>query len=68
MTSLTLEPTEWVARCSARLHARWPRVPRDQRDEVAEQLWSIAQWQAMDPEVAAAEWLRQGLPPSPDEV
>jgi len=30
-----METNEWVARCSARLHAQWPRLQREQRDEVA---------------------------------
>jgi hypothetical protein len=52
---------EWVIRCSARLHARWPRIDREQRDEVAAELWGDPRWQAMEPERAAVEWLRQGM-------
>jgi hypothetical protein len=62
MTSPAIESKEWVARCSARLHAQWPSVPRDQRDELAQQLWTSERWAAMDPEVAAVTWLRQGIP------
>ncbi len=53
---------EWVARCSARLHAQWPRLQREQRDEVAAEIHSNAHWQQLEPERAAVEWLRQGIP------
>lgn len=53
---------EWVTRCSARLHAQWPRIDREQRDEAARDLWRAAHWRAMEPERAALEWLRQGMP------
>lgn len=67
MTSVAMESKEWVARCSARLHAQWPRLSRDQRDEMAQQLWTAERWQAMDPETAAVEWLRQGIPASAEK-
>lgn len=67
MNSPVMVPKEWVARCSARLHAQWPRVPREQRDEMAAQLWTTPHWQAMDPETAAVEWLRQGIPASAEK-
>jgi hypothetical protein len=57
-----METTEWVARCSARLHAQWPRLQREQRDEVARDLWNDQRWQHSEPEVAVVEWLRQGIP------
>ena len=53
---------EWVTRCSARLHAQWPRIGREQRDELAQELWADAHWRGIEPEQAAAEWLRQGMP------
>lgn len=57
-----METNEWVARCSARLHAQWPRLHREQRDEVARDLWNDEKWQQSEPEVAVVEWLSQGLP------
>jgi hypothetical protein len=57
-----METNEWVARCSARLHARWPSLAREQRDEVAGELCRQDQWRRLEPENAAIEWLRQGLP------
>lgn len=54
--------SEWVARCSARLHAQWPRLHRDQRDEVAYELLRDSRWQHLEPEQAAVDWLRQGIP------
>lgn len=57
-----MDTQEWVARCSARLHAQWPRLQREQRDEVAAEIHHDSQWQQLEPERAAAEWLRQGIP------
>ncbi|TAH13250.1 MAG: hypothetical protein EAZ11_03340 [Curvibacter sp.] len=57
-----METNEWVARCSARLHAHWPRLQREQRDEVARDLWNDQRWQQREPEVAVVEWLSQGIP------
>ncbi len=57
-----MTPTEWKLRCSARLHARWPSLTREQRDEVADELWAQPRWRALEPEAAVAEWLRPVLP------
>jgi len=59
-----MEASEWLARCSARLHAQWPRLRREQRDEVAAELLADRRWQPLEPEQAAAEWLSQGIPSS----
>lgn len=56
-----MDSQEWISRCSARLHAQWPRLPRDQRDEVAVELMTQTRWRAMEPEAAAAGWLSQGV-------
>ena len=53
---------EWVTRFSARLHAQWPRIGREQRDELATELWAVAHLRNMEPEKEAVEWLRQGMP------
>lgn len=57
-----MNENEWVARFSARLHAQWPRLPREQRDAVATDLWHEQRWHNSEPETAAADWLRQGIP------
>ena len=57
-----MESSEWLMRCSARLHAQWPRLAREQRDEVARDLWNELRWQHSEPEVAVVEWLSQGIP------
>jgi len=57
-----MDTSEWVARCSARLHAKWLRLQREQRDEVAKDLWNDQRWQQSEPEIAVVEWLRQGIP------
>jgi len=61
-----MEANEWVARCSARLHAQWPRLRREQRDEVAAELLADPQWRPLEPEQAAVAWLRQGIPSAQD--
>lgn len=61
-----MDASEWVARCSARLHAQWPRLLREQRDEVAAEIYGDGRWQPLEPECAAAEWLRQGIPDDDD--
>ena len=53
---------EWITRCSARLHAQWPRIGCEQRDELAQELWGDDHWRVIEPEQAAVEWLRQGMP------
>ncbi len=56
---------EWVSRFSARLHAQWPRLPREQRDEVASELMAQEPWkerlQGLEPEAAAVVWLSHGI-------
>lgn len=59
-----LDQHEWVIRCSARLHARWPRIGREQRDETAEELWRAGSWRELEPEQAAAAWIDLGAPAS----
>jgi hypothetical protein len=54
---------EWVARCSARLHEKWPRVPEEQLREVALEIKQEVERQLSEPERAAAEWLRLLLIP-----
>jgi hypothetical protein len=49
---------ERVARCAARLRARWPHVPDDQLREVATDVQRDAWRRIAKPEHAAAEWLR----------
>jgi hypothetical protein len=62
MDASDMDSNEWVLRCSARLHAQWPRLPRSQRDEVASDLGSDERWRQMEPESAVVEWLSQGIP------
>jgi hypothetical protein len=57
-----MDQDEWRVRCSARLHAPWPRLARELRDEVAAELWDQPRWQVMEPESAVVEWLRLGIP------
>jgi len=61
-TNPEMDRQEWIARCSARLHAQWPRVPHEQLDEVAAEIQRKVQRQLEEPERAAVEWLRRGMP------
>lgn len=57
-----MDRQEWIERWSARLHAQWPRVPPEQLAEVASEIERSVHQQLDDPELAAVEWLRQGIP------
>ena len=57
-----MDTHQWIARCSARLHEQWPRVPPEQLAEVAAELERKARRALDEPEHAAVEWLRQGIP------
>ena len=57
-----MDRQEWIARCSARLHAQWPRVPAEQLQEVASEIEQAVHQQLNEPELAAVEWLRQSIP------
>ena len=57
-----MERQEWITRCSAQLHAQWPTVPEEQLAEVAAEIQGEVQRQLETPELAAAQWLRQGIP------
>ncbi len=57
-----LDRHEWVIRCSARLHAQWPRIGREQHDEAAEELWRAGSWRELERVQAAAAWIDLGAP------
>lgn len=57
-----MDTQQWVQRCAARLHEQWPRLPDEQLCEVAEELRREVERQADNPEHAAIEWLRRGIP------
>lgn len=57
-----MDEYEWIIRCSARLHAQWPRIARELRDEVAGEFWAEERWIRREPEQAAVDWLAQGIP------
>lgn len=60
-----MERREWVTRFASKLHAQWPRLPREQVDEVASELLDTPPWQPrwedIDPEAAAEVWLGHGV-------
>jgi hypothetical protein len=62
IVALIVNRQEWIARCSARLQAQWPRVPREQLIEVAAELRREHECQESQPERAASAWLALGIP------
>ncbi len=56
---------EWTWRCAERLHEQWPRVDRVDLENVAEALHREERWRGLEPDEAALEWLRQGIPRLP---
>ena len=60
--SIVLNEPLWVARCALRLREEWPRLAGSDLAEVAEQIWVEERWRDLEPEVAAVQWLRQGIP------
>lgn len=57
-----MDRQEWITRCSVRLHAQWPTVPQEQLVEVAAEIQCKVLRQLEDPQCAAVEWLRLGIP------
>jgi hypothetical protein len=57
-----MDRQEWVGRCVGRLHEQWPRAAREQLQEVAEELHGLALRHVEQPESAALDWLKQGIP------
>ena len=56
-----MDAHEWITRCSARLHRRWPSIPMNELEETAADLHAEERWRAMLPERAAEAWLRLGV-------
>jgi len=54
--------TTWVARCSHRLRERWRTVDLESLEDLARELWADERLRARQPEDAAVEWLRRGIP------
>ncbi len=52
---------EWIDRCAARLQAHWRSVEPARLDDLAVELWNDPRWNALEPEAAAVEWLKQGV-------
>jgi hypothetical protein len=56
---------EWTWKCAEALHLQWPRVDRVDLEHLAEALYQEPRWSVLAPELAAQEWLRQGIPTAP---
>ena len=57
-----MNAAEWTWKCAERLHEQWPRVDRVDLEHLAEALHTEDRWKGMEPDDAALEWLRQGIP------
>jgi hypothetical protein len=53
---------DWIAGCSARLQQQWPTIDPTRLDDLAIDLSRDDRWRALEPQRAAVEWLRQGIP------
>lgn len=53
-----LTPSQWIARCAARLGERWRTVPAAELEEAAIEVWRDNELRKLAPEAAAAYWLR----------
>ncbi len=52
-----ITPSQWIARCGAKLHERWQTVQPAQLEEVAVVIWQDANLRALPPDQAAEAWL-----------
>jgi hypothetical protein len=57
-----MDTLEWIYRCAKRLREQWPHADAVELADAARDLWLQPRWQTLEPEVAAVEWLRQGIP------
>lgn len=55
-----MDAHHWIPRCAARLRRAWPTLAQADLDEVAAQLFADPRWRDLQPEQAAAEWLKLG--------
>jgi hypothetical protein len=58
-----MDRQEWVSRCIGRLHVQWPRAARVELEELAVELYGQTLRHCEQPESAAFDWLKQGIPP-----
>lgn len=56
-----LSAQEWIDKCSQRLQERWRTVDPERLEDLAFDLWGDERLRALDPVVAAEEWLRPVL-------
>lgn len=56
-----MDPMEWTARCAVRLREQWPHALEDELRDAAAELWQDLKWRGLEPEAAAAAWLRLGV-------
>jgi hypothetical protein len=54
----TPTPSQWIAKCAERLHERWQTVEVAQLEEVAVGIWQDTSLRCMEPDDAAAAWLK----------
>lgn len=52
-----LTPSQWIARCAARLGERWRTVPASELEAAAVEIWRDERLRELEPHDAAARWL-----------
>lgn len=64
-----LTPSQWIARCAARLGERWRTVPISELEAAAVEVWRDERLRELSPDEAASRWLSPvGGPPTPIHV
>jgi hypothetical protein len=54
---LELTPSQWIARCAARLRERWRTAPVSELEGAAVEVWRDERLPELPPEEAASHWL-----------
>lgn len=50
-------PSQWIARCAARLGERWRTVPAEELEAAAVEIWLEKDLRELAPDEAATRWL-----------
>lgn len=68
MDRAELTPSQWIAKCAARLGARWRTAATADLEAAAVEVWRDAKLRELAPEDAAAVWLAPICPDTaPDD-
>lgn len=57
MDGMELTPSQWIAKCAARLGERWRTAATAELEAAAVEVWRDAKLRELPPEDAAVAWL-----------